>query len=176
MAKPEYEILREEILFYLEKHQAVRNMMYIVTGTLLALVTKFDNPSAYFYLLPLIVIIASYVISYDYLDNVLRAATYLMVFYEDREVSDYHWETRIRKFNANEHHFLKIHRMPYEICSIACMALYILNNKGNAVVCSVVSCMCLGICCFVFTKYKEVNEKKYITDWQEIKQSELHES
>lgn len=58
----EYEMLRQEILQYLEEYQSVRNMMYLITVTVLGFGLNAEDVSAYFFLLPLVVIIPSYLV------------------------------------------------------------------------------------------------------------------
>lgn len=52
----EYEMLRDEILQYLEEYQNLRNMMYIIAVTILGFGLANDNAVEYVYLLPLVVI------------------------------------------------------------------------------------------------------------------------
>ena len=99
----EYEMIRQEILQYLEEFQTVRNMMYVITVTLLGFCLKGENTIVYAYLLPLIVILPSHIISYDYWRCVTKASTYLRVFHEGSKESVWHWETR-------HYNFSKIHK------------------------------------------------------------------
>lgn len=90
----EYKMVREEIFFYQNKNQEVRNMMYAITIAYLGLLYSNENEHSFLYLVPLAIIIPSYMISYDYLVCICRAATYLMVFGEKGENSISHWERK----------------------------------------------------------------------------------
>lgn len=169
MGKSEYELLREEILFYIDKHQTVRNMMYVTTGTLLGLVS--DTKNAFLYLLPLIVIIPSFITSQDYLDNIHRASTYLKVFYEDSKDSIYHWETRLRKFSDTEKNWQKIHRLPYVTSAMACIALYWFNDKRSIWFKTILAIICLAICGIIFWK-SGLDGYTCINKWKTIKEKE----
>ena len=60
-SEKEYEMLRTEILQYMEEYQTVRNMMYVATVSILGLNgALWEN--YYVFLLPLIVIIPSYIV------------------------------------------------------------------------------------------------------------------
>ena len=76
----EYLMIRQEILQYIEEYQSVRHMMYFVTATAIGFKEVLQMP-AYIFLLPLVIIIPSYIIAIDYWKCVVRAATYLMVFH-----------------------------------------------------------------------------------------------
>ena len=68
-AEKEYEMLRTEILQYMEEYQSVRNMMYLATAAILGLNSvMFQN--YYLFLLPLVVILPSYMVSYNYWKSV----------------------------------------------------------------------------------------------------------
>lgn len=79
----EYEILRQEILQYLGEYQNVRNMMYIITATILGFGLTNENAVEYVYLLPLVVIIPSLFVYSDYRRGIVRVAMYLKVFCEE---------------------------------------------------------------------------------------------
>lgn len=90
-ANPDNEIslLFGEVRQYLEEYQNVRNMMYVITVGIWALSgTVLDNYRLF--LLPLVVILPSYMIFYDYWQCVLRDSTYLRVFY----LQEYSWGRR----------------------------------------------------------------------------------
>ena len=58
----EYDMLRQEILQYLAEYQNVRNMMYIITATILGFGLTNANAVEYVYLLPLVVIVPSFLV------------------------------------------------------------------------------------------------------------------
>lgn len=135
----EYEMMRAEILQYLEEYQSVRNMMYLATASILGLNSAmFQN--YYLFLLPLIVILPSYITFYDYWKSVSCASTYIQVFLDDEAVqTTYHWELRHRYFGELHKVYKKrlpdklrgldmhCHQIPYFICSCLCLVLYWIN-------------------------------------------------
>lgn len=172
MESEEYKIIREEIMFYLDKNQAVRNMMYATTAAFIGFIANASQQSAFLYLLPLIIIIPSFIVSQDYLDNIYRAATYLKVFYEDDNKTDFRWETRIRKFNNATKRGIKVHRFPYECTTIACIILYLVNDINTMLLKVTVTSICFIICMFIFVLYREINEIDYIDEWKRVKKEE----
>lgn len=135
----EYEMIRTEILQYLEEYQSVRNMMYLATATILS-VNSFMFQSYYLFLLPLIVIFPSYMIFYNYWKSVSCASTYIQVFLDDETVqTTYHWELRLRYFGELHKRDqicvgdklrgldMYSHQMPYLLCSYLCLAFYWIN-------------------------------------------------
>lgn len=135
----EYEMVRTEILQYVEEYQSVRNMMYLATATILSM-NSFMFQSYYLYLLPLIVIFPSYMIFYNYWKSVSCASTYIQVFLEDKAVqTTYHWELRFRYFSelhkkdqicvGDKLRGLEMHshQIPYLLCSYLCLVFYWIN-------------------------------------------------
>lgn len=135
----EYEMLRAEILQYLEEYQSVRNMMYLATAAILGLNSMmFQN--YYLFLLPLVVILPSYIIFYNYWKSVSCASTYIQVFLDNEDVQEiYHWELRHRYFSELHKENKKLaadklrgldmhcHQIPYLFCSCLCLVLYWIN-------------------------------------------------
>ncbi len=168
----EYEMLREEILQYLEEYQSVRNMMYAITVTILGIAAT-QNATVYMYLFPLIVILPSYIIATDYWKGVVKASTYLVVFHEQVNNSSFKWETRHAKLN-NRYIFMSRHNyhfIPYFVCTIACIILYFLSIDWS------VKNILLGVfasllSALVFKKYRKVNRERYILEWKKIKNEE----
>lgn len=145
----EYNILRAEILQYMEEYQTLRNMMYVGTVGLLSINTVSDY-SVYLYLLPLAIILPSYVLFYDYWKSVSIASIYMQVFLErepeEENASLHMWETRHREFGEflertdtgrtgkckawvrRRQGFrwsgMSCHHIPYFVCAILCFALY----------------------------------------------------
>lgn len=132
---PEYEMLRKEIFQYLEEYQIVRNMMYVVTFTILGLGENFID-SRYIFLAPLMVILPSFLINYVYMHCVVRAVTYLTVFYErDFPDSPYHWEERLREFEENSIKARitfnnKFHELPYYVCDFVCLIMFLRSSAS----------------------------------------------
>lgn len=135
----EYEMMRTEILQYLEEYQSVRNMMYLATATILG-VNSIMFQNYYLFLLPLMVILPSYIIFYNYWRSVTCASTYIQVFLDDEAVqTTYHWEIRHRYFgyidNDEKRQIgdrlrgldVRSHRIPYLISGGLCLVLYCVN-------------------------------------------------
>ena len=76
----EYEMLRAEILQYMEEYQTVRNMMYVVTATILSITSGLWK-NYYLFLLPLVVILPGYIIYFKYMKSVLVASIYMQFFW-----------------------------------------------------------------------------------------------
>lgn len=170
----EYEMLRQEILQYMEEYQAIRNMMYIVTFTVLVICLTGDNTQKYAFLIPLVVILPSYLAYFSYKEGVIIDATYLMVFYETNPEIPFKWETRIRKLRADK--LLKTktgsHKLSYIICALACVILYFIHiDITNYVDISVGLISCI-VCFCTFIKNNTIDDTVFINKWKEIKQME----
>lgn len=89
----EYKMMRDELVNYMEKLQTVRNMMYIVIGSIL---TCAFTAQIHFLctLLPLFFILPLFAIVSDYWVCVRKASAYLVVFHESYEDCPIHWESR----------------------------------------------------------------------------------
>lgn len=172
----EYEILRQEILQYLEEYQNLRNMMYIITVTLLGFCLTGENTIVYAFLLPLVVTLPSHIISYDYWKCVVKAATYLRVFHEKDVDYPCHWETRHSNFNKIYNFTSKsdYQELPYALCSCVCVFLYFLKIDyfEHCIVEIIVGIAAVIISVFVFVKYRGVNDEKYIEAWEQVKKDE----
>lgn len=140
----EYKLIRAEILQYTEEYQSVRNMMYAATGAILGLNSSvWENP--YLFLLPLVVILPSYILLYNYWEAVGKASTYIRIFLEKEPVSeeapdklgvrsDYCWEGRHYRFSKRFCskrmkipaclHGMHIQQLPYILCAVLCVFLY----------------------------------------------------
>lgn len=92
----EYKTLRTEILLYLQNYQNIRNMMYLVSLTMLGFfINKNVNPL--YFLTPSIIIIPSYFAVINYWQCTSKIATYINVFLE-KENMNFNWETRSFEF------------------------------------------------------------------------------
>lgn len=166
----EYDMLRAEILQYLQNYQTVRNMMYIITATILGFAINEEN-NVYLYLLPLIVILPSYLIHLDFYNCVVRDATYLMVFYESRN-SNILWETRLHKFNKIKYPKNKIdwQNIPYLVSSFTCILIFLFNisyeNFNNEQI--YIGFASLIITFIIFSKCKFINYEIYKKIWVDI--------
>lgn len=170
----EYEMLRQEILQYMEEYQAIRNMMYIVTFTVLVICLTGDNTQKYAFLIPLVVILPSYLAYFSYKEGVIIDATYLLVFYEAEPEIPFKWETRIRRLRKDKKIKTKTgsHKLSYLICALTCMVLYFIHiDVANYIdiMMGLISCI---ICFFVFAKNNDIDEEVFIRKWKEIKKME----
>ena len=91
--KEEYLFIRTEILQYLQDYQNVRNMMYIVTATCLGFAVGAEVPNPYFYLLPLLIIMSSFLVAINFWKSVRVDSIYLKVFHEWGG-SPFQWKSR----------------------------------------------------------------------------------
>lgn len=126
----EYRMLRTEILQYLEEYQNVRNMMYVMTGAILAL--GIGTEEIYLLLLPLIVIIPSYLIALSYRNNINKIATYLRVYYEEaKNICPLKWESRLRQYNIDysglDRDRNSVQFVSYRLTAFACCVIYFLR-------------------------------------------------
>jgi len=167
----EYLMMREEILQYLGEYQTVRNMMYLVTATTMGFAVTQMIP--YLFLLPLIVILPSYIIATDYWKCVTKAATYLIVFYEQEEGSHFHWESRHEKLNKN-YKFMSgpnYQHVPYYVCGAMCFILYFANielKMANVLLGIVI----LLISIIVYMRYRKVDSDEFKKEWEKVKEAE----
>ncbi len=146
----EYEIVRTEILQYVEEYQTIRNMMYVFTASILGINSGVWN-NCYIFLLPLIVILPSYLLFYDYWWDVVCASTYIRVFLdgdtddENQRPDLFHWEARHARFREK----LRIQqrkskgklitritlgnmlsqKISYITCDMLCIILFFINAR-----------------------------------------------
>lgn len=180
----EYNMLRNEMLQYLSEAQTVRNMMYVLTVTILGFSLSREQSKIliYVYLLPLIVIIPSFIIAIDYWKCIVKAATYLQVFYESIDDCPFKWESRIQAIDK-EFDFMTqkyYQHLPYILSAIVCILLYFCNiswweigkcdNKHilfQVILGSIILIICIGVYC----KFRQVNREAYLKHWQQVKTS-----
>jgi len=167
----EYEMLRQEIMQYLEEYQSVRNMMYVVTVTILGFCLSKEEVNVYLYLLPLVVVIPSYLVAFDYWRDVVIDATYIIVFHESKENFPIKWETRHKEYRKN---FMTIHKVnfqviPYYVCAGVCLILYFVNLEANNIMQIILGIMILTAILLVFAIWGRVKYETYIKKWNELK-------
>ncbi len=167
----EYEMLRQEITQYLKEYQNVRNMMYIITVTLLGFCLKEKITIVYIYLLPLIVIIPSYLVYIDYYNAIVRDAAYLIVFYESNDSFPIKWESRLRKYAKIVKSKGSYRKFPYVVCFLVSLILYLFKSKSN-VFNILLGILIFVVCICVFLTNKEMKYNKAIEKWQEVKKIE----
>lgn len=184
----EYDMLRTEILQYLEEYQTVRNMMYAVTVSILSAAGLIGGSGkAYICLLPLVVILPSYVVLYDYMKCVSVASTYLRVFYElDSEgnelpESPYHWESRHYAFGEkinDRRADMPAQQLPYIACGAVCLGLFwwkklfcLLPDRLGCVMPHDIFCGIIAtlLSIFVFVRFRKVSQIRHQEVWEKIK-------
>ena len=147
-SKDEYLFLRQEILQYLNNYQSVRDMMYGSTLTCLGLGLFFEDSIAigaqYLFLLPLIVIVPSFLVAVNFWKCVAVDACYLRVFYETESSTDdtdaspnqetmeasnvyFRWETRhaeLFRLKPELGDKINVQHVPYVVCALVCLILF----------------------------------------------------
>lgn len=175
----EYEVLRREILLNLESYHAIRNMMYAITVTILGIGIE-KQASPYIFLLPLIVILPSYMIFFEYCKATARAAAYITVFYESEPDSPIKWDMRARKLNdymKQPFQSMTCRQTPYWICAGVSLGLYFIKILDESVFSAKYSDVLLGyfltmITLIVFMIWRTVDEEKYLKGWNDVKEAE----
>lgn len=132
----EYKIMRQEIVNYMEKLQALRNMMYITIGAVLTFSISIELPF-FCVLLPLLFILPAYMTAVNYWICVRKVSAYLVVFHESYEDCPIHWESRhnmLKKLNNTKENFKKnVYKnipsqlISYYSCTAITMIVYILQ-------------------------------------------------
>lgn len=176
----EYEMLRTEILQYLHEYQSVRNMMYLVTATILGFSLNSENSVIYLYLLPLIVILPSYIISIDYWKCVTKAANYLIVFHEEKIGCPFQWERRHRRFNEKCDIMSQsdYQGVPYMVCALACVILYFVHIKymentfGENLADTGLGIAALAVCILIHVHYRKVYFVEFKKEWEKVRHEE----
>ena len=193
----EYMMLRQEILQHIDGYQKLRNMMYTVTISLLMLNTYLEG-KYYLYLLPLIVIIPSYIQSYVYRDYVAKDAAYLRVFHESAGNSKYKWETRLSSYRkSDDRKWSSIEKIKIWICESAdnfsylftaavCLILYyvraisywISNQLEHPLlrssIDSLILILCVVICVVVFLIFWYDDRDIIYSIWDKLKSEEIY--
>ncbi len=185
----EYSILRDEILQYMEEYQTLRNMMYVGTVGLLG-VNMVKEFSMYLYLLPLVIILPSYILFYDYWKSVSYASIYMQVFLEGatEEGGSLHmWETRharlSRELEGTRWYDLRksgmfCHHIPYFLCAFLCFVLYGMEfftaglQPTSAVLAAVLGIVLVALSLVVFAHFHKPDLVEIRDKWEEIKRDE----
>lgn len=175
----EYLFIRTEILQYLQNYQNVRNMMYIVTATCLGFALSAEVPNPYFYLLPLLVIIPSFLVAINFWKSVRIDAIYLEVFHE-KSGSPFQWESRhdrLYEDNPGLRDKINVQYLPYVSCAIVCLAIFwfmaleemewFMIGVGAAVT---IGCFALWLC------NHNLDDQKILEYWEGMKAAEEAEA
>ena len=97
----EYKMMREEIVNYMDKQQALRDMLYVAMAACIVFAFSDDVPFLAM-LLPLLFILPAYACASNYWICVRKASAYLVVFHECYVDCPFHWEIRhglCKKYN-----------------------------------------------------------------------------
>lgn len=171
---PEYDMLRIEIMEYLKNLQTVRNMMFIVAGTAFGFGINNHNP--YLFLLPIVVIFSSYIVSLDYWNCTVKACTYLQAFYEEDSESPYHWETRqqrLPEFMETPFRKVTVQHIPYLLFYVVSLALYGFNidytNADTLPWQLTLAIATLVAGWIVFSRCRPVDAETYLDAWRRMK-------
>ncbi len=196
-SEAEYEMLRAEILQYMEEYQNLRNMMYVGTATLLGL-NSAVWANLYLFLLPLIIILPSYILFVDYWKSVSVASIYIQLFLEKDESGKLSgsrkWETMHKKFSAELKKKdngaicwkrclspiwsgMQCHKIPYIVCTILCLAIYgyfVIVGQYDGKAIEMTPTVILGIIALVaslvvFILYRSPNEKTIAEVWEQTR-------
>lgn len=156
-SKDEYLFIRQEILQYLNNYQSVRDMMYASTLACLGLGIFFEDRITmgvqYLFLLPLVVIMPSFLVAVNFWKSVVVDSSYLKVFYEEDlfcngtdEIQDintsedrglnFRWETRhARLFEKNPalDDIVNVQHIPYVACALCCLSLFWLELLSSGI-------------------------------------------
>ncbi len=193
----EYQMLRTEILQYLGEYQNLRNMMYVCTFAAFAFIV--DQGKYQYFLLPLIIIVPSYLVSLDYFYCIVRDAQYLHIFFEEtQETADSaeseeskesedspnppaQWETNLELFNKKVGGtFFFPQTSPYTVCWAVCLLLHWLSWFENKIIdkwfwSALVISILTGFI-FIFFNYRQGKSVDKISSyWREIKEEKTNQ-
>jgi hypothetical protein len=127
----EYNMLRSELVDYMNMIQSVRNMMYIGVSATFAF--AFSDKSIFICsFLPLVFILPSYQCAVNYWNCVRKASAYMVVFHESYNDCPCHWESRHNMYrhdkreNYKKSIFFNISSqlVSYYICATITMIYY----------------------------------------------------
>ncbi len=171
--KDEYLMLREEIIFHLNKTHELRNMMYISSIAILAFIYKEGNEDGgLLYLLPFAVIIPSYFISLRHSESLRIISSYMEIFLEG---DIFNWETRYKKFlkiAPLREQRVKIVDWSYFAMSLICFLFSFLktnNNERYVLIIFLVGISLLCLLTYIGSKEKIRNK------WRELKRQECND-
>jgi hypothetical protein len=97
----EYNMMRSELVDYMNMLQSVRNMMYIGVSATFAF--AFSDKSIFICsFLPLVFILPAYQCAVNYWNCVRKASAYMVVFHESYNDCPCHWESRHNMYRHDE--------------------------------------------------------------------------
>lgn len=176
----EYQLIRAEILQYLNNYQAVRNRMYVVTLSCLGLSLGNNIGNPYLYLLPLIVILPSFLAAANFWKCVVIDSAYLRVFHEDRG-SGFHWETRHDRLFQQEPWLedkINIQHLPYLVCSLVSLLMFWQKAKAGTAVyknAGWAGVLAAGVCIATFAMNWKIDKERITRGWQKLAEREEEE-
>lgn len=168
----EYRALRQEILNAIGYIKNYDMLLYTVTGVILTFAFKQDEPLIF--LIPIVVIIPTYLLSMSQIKSILRIGAYISVFYEDENPG---WEKRLAMFDYDfspKNPSISPHVFVTFCSFILCLfqldytkykSVFFISRMTSSVV-------FLFICLLIiFTKQVKYREEKmkYICYWKKIK-------
>lgn len=172
----EYLFIRDEMLQYMNNYQAVRNMMYVSTLACLGLSIGNEIENPYLYLLPLIVIMPSFLIAVNFWKCVVVDSTYLMVFHESNG-SEFKWETRhenLFKSNPKLDDKINVQHFPYVVCAIISLILFWNKVQEKCGVMSIIIGSGITLACVViFWQNWKLDVAQIKAGWELLKMTEI---
>ena len=168
----EYILLKQEINYHMEKLHDISNMMYVSSVAIWVLIHDMNN--AFLYLLPLIVIIPSYLNSLRHTLSMYLIASYLKTFLEGKE---FNWQRRYDKFMNRANFRIKRVIMvdySYFLMLAACfgMCFYNLEPADNLNLVKAILFFVILICIATII----TSNKKIDTIWDSVKRDEFNQN
>lgn len=168
----EYKALRAEILQYLQNFQNIRNMMYVLTLTMIGFFIN-KKINALYFLTPSIIILPSYYAMINYWHCAMKMSTYIEVFLE-RNSEEFRWETESYGFGKINKRITKIdtQTLPYIVMQFFCILLYFINidyKNKYVYVYIIIGVLYSFLSGKIFSKYKRELRDEFIKSWEEIK-------
>lgn len=171
----EYRTLRSEILQYLQNYQNIRNMMYLVTLTMLGFFINQDVNPLYF-LSPSVIIIPSYLTTISYWQCTTKISTYMSVFFE-KDNRYFNWEKRNYEFGNSYKKVAKMNMqlIPYITMQFFCILLYFIHiDYDYDIKCLyiIIGIISIFLSLYIFHKYNKDMADDYTKRWKYIKTNE----
>lgn len=170
-----YGYLKQEILDSIGYTKQYRSILYTVTAAILTFAFTQNEPIIF--LLPIVVIIPTYILQANQTRSTLRIGAYIMIFMEKDEPG---WETRLAEYDAKfspENPNISPHIFITACCFCLCIfELDYSNFVSRGTIVRLIVAILYLIICTVILGTKKVDygkeKKKYIDQWTEIKAEE----
>lgn len=179
--REEYQFIHAELLQYLNNYQAVRNMMYVVTLACLGLSIGNDAQNPHLCLLPLIVILPSFLVAVNFWKCVLIDSTYLKIFHEDRG-SPFRWEGRHDQLFQQMPKLddaINVQYLPYAVCAAVSLLLYVihLSQSGETTQTDyILGAILFAACVLLFALHWKQDKQAIEDNWRKVLKSEARSS